>query len=80
MNYQTLINKNIKKLRKKHNLAQEQFAEKIGISLQGLSNIERNKYQPTASTIDKVCQKFKITPIELLAETSKENEIIIEKI
>ena len=29
MNYQTLINKSIKDLRKKHNLTQEQFCEKI---------------------------------------------------
>jgi len=40
MDYQTLINENIKKLRKTNNLTQKQFAEKIGISLQGLSNIE----------------------------------------
>jgi len=80
MGYQTLINENIKKLRKNNNLTQEQFAEKIGISLQGLSNIERNKYQPAASTIDKICKKFKISPVELLIEIPKENEIIIKNV
>ena len=80
MDYQTLINENIKKLRKNNNLTQEQFAEKIGISLQGLSNIERNKYQPAVSTIDKICKKFKITPAELLVEMPKENETIIKNI
>ena len=30
MDYQTLINKSIKDLRKKHDLTQEQFCEKIG--------------------------------------------------
>lgn len=80
MDYQTLVNENIKKLRKKYNLTQEEFAEKIGILLQGLSNIERNKYQPAASTIDKICRKFKISPVELLIETPKENEAAIKNI
>ena len=66
MKYQELLNTNIKKLRQENNLTQEEFAEKIGISIQGLSNIERNRYQPTADTIDKICNAFKITPCELL--------------
>lgn len=80
MNYQELINTNIKKLRLRNNLTQEEFAEKIGISIQGLSNIERNRYQPTAVTIDKICQVFKITPAELLLEKSNANEDIIKNI
>ena len=66
MKYQELINKNIKELRQANNLTQEEFAEKIGISIQGLSNIERNRYQPAAETVDKICKAFKITPAELL--------------
>ena len=80
MDYQALINKSIKDLRKKLGLTQEQFCEKIGISLQGLSNLERNRYQPTAETIDKICKVFKITPNELLLEPNKENEDIIKNI
>ena len=74
MKYQRLINSNIKALRQKYNLTQEEFSEKIGISLQGLSNIERNKYQPTAETVDKICKAFNITPIELLTTASESNE------
>ena len=80
MNYQTLINKNIKNLRLENNLTQEEFAEKINISTQGLSNIERNRYQPTAETIDKICKAFKIMPAELLIEPDKENEDILKNI
>ncbi len=36
MDYQKLINSNIKKLRQTHNLTQEEFAEKTGLSLQGV--------------------------------------------
>ena len=80
MNYQELINSGIKNLRKSKNLTQEEFAEKIDISIQGLSNIERNRYQPTAETIDKICRVFKITPYELLLPKTKENEDIIKNI
>lgn len=80
MDYQTLINTNIKNLRLQHNLTQEKFAEKIGISIQGLSNIERNRYQPTGDTIDKICKVFKLTPAELLSAPNKENEDIIKNI
>lgn len=75
MKYQELINTSIKNLRKSNNLTQEEFAEKIDISIQGLSNIERNRYQPTADTIDKICKAFKITPAELLLRQN-DNEII----
>ncbi|MCD7878849.1 MAG: helix-turn-helix transcriptional regulator [Candidatus Gastranaerophilales bacterium] len=80
MNYQALINKNIKKLRLDNNLTQEEFAEKIGISIQGLSNIERNRYQPSAQTIDLICKKFEILPIQLLVEDKEENREIINNI
>lgn len=80
MNYQKLINSNIKQLRVKYGLTQEEFAEKIGISIQGLSNIERNRYQPTSDTVDKICKNFKISPIELLLIPSKSNESLIKNI
>ncbi len=80
MDYQALINDRIKNLRRSNNLTQEEFAEKIDISIQGLSNIERNRYQPTAETVDKICKAFKITPIELLSATEGENEDLIKEI
>lgn len=80
MGYQKLINMNIRELRLKNNLTQEEFAEKIGISIQGVSNIERNRYQPTADTIDKICSAFEITPAQLLVVSPKNNEDIIKNI
>lgn len=80
MDYQKLINANIKTLRLEHHLTQEEFAEKIGISIQGLSNIERNRYQPTAETVDKICNAFKITPAQLLLTKNKTNEDTINNI
>ena len=80
MNYQKLINTNIKLLRQKHSMTQEEFSERIGISLQGLSNIERNRYQPTAETIDKICRAFRITPAQLLTMNSEANQDLIQNV
>ena len=80
MNYQKLINSNIKHLRQIHNLTQEEFAERINISVQGLSNIERNRYQPNSETIDKICKEFDITPIELLSLENNTSKDIIKNI
>jgi len=80
MDYQKLINSNIKELRIKLGLTQEEFAEKIGISIQGLSNIERNRYQPTSATIDKICNIFGLTPIELLLTKNNSDEVLIKNI
>lgn len=80
MKYQELLAKNIKKLRLKNNLTQEVFAEKIGLTTNGVSNIERNRYQPTAETIDKICRTFNISPAELLLIPPDNNKEIIENI
>ncbi len=61
-------------------MTQEEFAEKIGMSLNGVSNIERNRYQPTAKVIDRICNIFEITPAELLLLNSKDNDDIIQNI
>ena len=80
MKYQKLINSNIKELRIKNGLTQEEFAEKIGISIQGLSNLERNRYQPTSDTIDKICKNFNISPVELLLTKNKDSENLLKNI
>ena len=74
MKYQKLINNGIKKLRTRLKLTQEDFSEKIGISVHGLSNLERNKYQPTAETIDLICKNFGIHPVDLLMDYPEDME------
>lgn len=80
MKYLELISANIKNLRLENNLTQEEFAEKIEISIQGLSNIERGRYQPNAQTIDKICSKFKITPADLLCSASSGDKETLDSI
>lgn len=79
MNYQTLINSGIKRLRKAQMLTQDKFAEKVGLSTEALRNIEYNKYAPKADTIDSICQAFNITPFELLLpETEQDKDLLNE--
>ena len=80
MKYLNLLSTNIKNLRLKYGLTQEEFAEKIGLTTNGVSNIERKRYQPTAETVDKICKAFDITPQELLITNSEVNEDIINNI
>lgn len=80
MKYQKLLSTNIKNLRLHNNLTQEEFSEKIGLSLNGVSNIERNRYQPTAATIDRICEVFEITPQELLSPIPQNNAETIKNI
>lgn len=80
MSYQKLISDGIKRLRSKQKLTQEQFSEKINMSVQGYRNIEHNKYLPTAETIDKICKVFNISPVELLLPETKSDLAEIKKI
>ena len=66
MSYTELISSGIKRLRLAKNLTQEQFAEQINMSVQGYRNIEQGKYLPTAATIDKICNLFDCSPVDLL--------------
>jgi len=80
MDYKKTINSGIKRLRERNKLTQEQFAEKIGMSVQGYRNLEHNKYQPTADTIDKICTIFDIAPIDLLLPEQKSDIKEVRKI
>ena len=80
MTYQKLITDGIKRLRAQSRLTQEQFAEKINMSVQGYRNIEHNKYLPTAETIDKICSVFNISPVELLLPEEESNLYEIKKL
>lgn len=66
MDYKTLLNNNIKRLRKEYGLTREEFAERVGISTDTIGNLESNRYAPTPKTIDKICSAFDIIPINLL--------------
>lgn len=62
-----MLSSNIKKLRKQHNLSQEQLAQKAGITYSTLIKIESgNNKNPTLETLTKLASVFKITIDELV--------------
>lgn len=64
--FQGLINNSIKNLRLSKNLTQEAFSELCGLSSDNYRNLEYNRHTPKSSTVDKICNTFNITPIQLL--------------
>ncbi|CJC66984.1 transcriptional regulator [Streptococcus pneumoniae] len=53
-----MIGKNIKSLRKTHDLTQPEFARIIGISRNSLSRYENGTSSVSTELIDIICQKF----------------------
>ena len=58
MNLCEILAINLKYFRKKYNLSQEKFAEVLGTTLSYLNQIENNKVDVKASTIDKFAQNI----------------------
>lgn len=61
-----MIGDNIKALRKLHNLTQPEFAEIIGISRNSLSRYETGRSSISTELIDRICQKFNTSYIEVV--------------
>jgi len=62
-----MLSSNIKKLRKKHHLSQEQLAQKAGITYSTLIKIESGSNKnPTLETLTKLANVFKIKIDELV--------------
>ena len=74
-----LIGKKIKEIRKKNQLTQELFAEKIGIEPSSLSNIENGKSFPSMVTVLNIVDKFNITFDEFFDNKYLVNDINLEK-
>ena len=60
-----LIGKTIQRLRKRRNLSQAALAEKMGVHITYLSNIERGKENPTLDTFIKLSRALGVELAEL---------------
>ena len=49
-------------LRREHHLSQAEVARRIGIRPQSLCGFEKNKYNPSAMTLTKLCVLFNARP------------------
>ena len=79
---QEKIGKFIAKLRKEKNMTQEQLAEKMGVSINAVSKLERGISFPDVSLYKKLCNELNISIEELIngekdnSESSKEKALI----
>jgi len=54
MNTKEILSMNLKFYRKKYNLSQERFAEKVGSTLDYINDIEQCKRKPTIEMLEKI--------------------------
>ena len=63
-----MIGENIKALRKTHDLTQPEFAKIVGISRNSLSRYENGTSSVSTDLIDRICQKFNVSYIDIVGE------------
>jgi transcriptional regulator with XRE-family HTH domain len=63
---------NLKKIRKEHNLSQEELAEELGVSRQAISKWESGSAYPEMDKIIALCDKFNLNIDDLLHKNIKE--------
>lgn len=65
----------IKKLRKKNNLTQKEFADKLGVTYQAISKWENGKNMPDILLLKEISNLFDVDIDELLTGKKKNNKI-----
>ena len=66
------FSENLKKIRKEHNLSQEQLADELGVSRQAISKWESAVAYPEMDKIIALCDKFNLNIDDLLHKDIKE--------
>lgn len=72
-----IVSRNVKKYRETHNLSQEKFAEKAGISLSFCASIETERKLPSTYTLRSMADNLGITTDYFLYPESAELELKI---
>lgn len=65
MDKKAALGARIKALRKQKGWSQERLAERVGISTQYLSNIERGKENPTLDLLLRLADSLRVSPAEI---------------
>jgi transcriptional regulator with XRE-family HTH domain len=58
----------LQKIRKRHRLSQEVLAERIGVTSNHLSRLERSRFQPSAEILKRLAQVLNVSTDYLLSE------------
>jgi transcriptional regulator with XRE-family HTH domain len=70
MDMRKLVGRNVKRIRERKGLTQEQLAELAGFSQQYLSSLEQGRRNPTIITIYELAQALSVSHIELVQQES----------
>ena len=72
----------IKQIRKSHDLTQQEFAKRLGVSRSGIASYESGEREPISAVITLICREFSINEDwlrygkgQMKADVSRENEI-----
>jgi transcriptional regulator with XRE-family HTH domain len=71
MDMRRLVGQNVRRMRQKRGLTQEQFAEISGVSQQYLSGLEKGKRNPTIVTVFELATALGVSHIDLLRPRKK---------
>jgi transcriptional regulator with XRE-family HTH domain len=71
MDMRRLVGQNVRRIRQKRGLTQEQFAEISGFSQQYLSGLEKGKRNPTIVTVFELASALGVSHIDLLKPNRK---------
>ena len=66
------FSENLKRIRKEHNLSQEELADELGVSRQSISKWESSQAYPEMDKIIMICNKFDLNLDDLLHKDIKE--------
>ena len=66
MDMRKLVGRNVRRVRVKKDLTQEEFADRSGFSQQYISDLERGLRNPTVVTLFELAQALGTTPVQLL--------------
>jgi transcriptional regulator with XRE-family HTH domain len=66
MDMRRLVGQNVKRIRQKNGLTQEQFAEISGLSQQYISGLEGGHRNPTVVTLYELATALGVSPMDLL--------------
>lgn len=66
------VRNELKVYRAKHNLTQEQLADKIGVSRQTVNAIESDKYLPSLGLAFKIARLFEVNVEDVFIDDKKE--------
>lgn len=68
MDWNEVVAKNVRRLRKERGLTQEQLAHEVGIDLTYLGGIERGRRNPSVAIVGRLARVLGVHPRDLLQD------------